>query len=111
MSRTELSECEPWVGLDNPAVRLSERLGGQPRLECTLPDSKIAKDSIGGVSRVALWSLVGEDKFVAVTIGRARPREFSDVRAWTLSAIECRQGLLQSEVLGPLAHEFTTLFE
>lgn len=42
---------------------------------------------------------------------RARPRELSDVPVWTVSAIACGQGLLQAEVLSPLAHELATLFK
>ena len=108
------SECvwEPWVGLDDPAViRLNERLGDKPRLECALPDSKIAKSGIAGVSHVALWRLIREDKFVAVTIGRARTSGLADLPAWTVPTMQGRQGLLQADVLGPLAHELATVFK
>ena len=95
-----------------PAVRLYDRFGAQPRLECALPDSKIAKSGIRGVSHVVVWRLVRQDKFVAVAIRRVRPRELlSDVPTLAVSAIECGQSLLQAEVLGPLAHEFATLFK
>ena len=86
-------------------------LGGGQSSYRRPPNSKIAKSGVTGVSRVALWRLIREDKIVAVTIGRARRSELSDVPAWMVSAIECRQGLLQAKVLGPLAHEFATLFE
>lgn len=66
------SECESlWVRLDNPVVRLYERLRDKPRLECALPSLSTAKRGITGVSHVALRRLVREETFVAEAFGRA----------------------------------------